>query len=60
MVNAILSEELSSKGGSVHALSIIAKSPSQWNEMKRDINGDVMIDASPRCRGGDGSIVSKE
>jgi hypothetical protein len=59
MINSILSQELSSEG-SVHALSIIAKTPSQWNDMKKDDNGNVTIDPSPRCRGGDGNLVSKK
>ena len=43
-INEILAEEL--KTG-VHALSIVAKSPAQWNP-------DSTIDPSPNCRGGFG------
>jgi BolA-like protein 1 len=52
-VNAILKEELD---GPVHALSIVAKTPSQWQAMKES---DVRIEASPSCRGGDGSLPPK-
>lgn len=59
MINAILSQELTSKGGPVHALSIVAKSPSQWSKMmEENPTGDVVIESSPRCRGGDGSLPS--
>lgn len=57
LINSILSQELSSEG-TVHALSIIAKTPSQWNDMKKDGEGNVAIDPSPRCRGGDGTFVT--
>ena len=43
-VNEVLSEELSN---GVHALSIVAKTPDQWNP-------DSEIDPSPKCRGGFG------
>jgi len=49
-VNSILKEELD---GPVHALSIIAKTPTQYEAMQR--NG-AKIPASPACRGGDGSL----
>ncbi|CAH0380736.1 unnamed protein product [Bemisia tabaci] len=45
MVYELLDEELK-KG--VHALSIVAKTPDQWHEGKRDIS------PSPKCRGGFG------
>ncbi|VEN39223.1 unnamed protein product [Callosobruchus maculatus] len=45
MVNEILKEELQS---GVHALSIEAKTTSQWKE------SDKIIDPSPKCRGGFG------
>jgi len=45
-VNDTLAEELSS---GVHALSIVAKTPEQWEKMS---NND--IDPSPKCRGGFG------
>ncbi|KAK7072147.1 BolA-like protein 1 [Halocaridina rubra] len=45
LVNATLSEEL---GSGVHALSIVAKTPSQWSESSQE------IESSPACRGGFG------
>lgn len=48
-VNGILAEELL---GPVHALSIVAKSPTQWAKSNA-------IPASPSCRGGDGSLPKK-
>ncbi|XP_064103245.1 bolA-like protein DDB_G0274169 [Macrobrachium nipponense] len=45
LVNEVLSEELSSK---VHALSIVAKTPAQWDE------GSKEVEKSPACRGGFG------
>lgn len=52
-VNAILAEELE---GPVHALSIVAKTPTQWKSMQEK---KVVIDPSPSCRGGDGSLPPK-
>ncbi len=49
IVNSLLSEELD---GPVHALSIVAKSPAQWEK-------NNSIPASPSCRGGDGSLPSR-
>lgn len=48
-VNGILAEELE---GPVHALSIVAKSPSQWAKSNA-------VSPSPTCRGGDGSLPKK-
>jgi len=45
LVNKILEEELKS---GVHALSIIAKTPEQWESSSK------VIDKSPPCRGGTG------
>nr|XP_023023907.1 bolA-like protein DDB_G0274169 isoform X2 [Leptinotarsa decemlineata] len=45
MVNEILSHELQN---GVHALSIEAKTPAQWQE------SDKVIEPSPNCRGGFG------
>ena len=42
-VNALLSEELE---GPVHALSIKAKTPKQWDQT------GGLVDASPQCLGG--------
>ena len=58
MVNSVLSEELAppSQGGTVHALSIVAKTPAQWEKMQAN---NVAIEPSPSCRGGDGSLPPK-
>jgi len=53
-VNAILKEELQ---GPVHALSIIAKTPQQWQTMQRT---GAEIKPSPKCRGGDGTLPPKK
>ncbi|RVE50484.1 hypothetical protein evm_004909 [Chilo suppressalis] len=45
LVNDLLKDELQS---GVHALSIVAKTPQQWNE------SDKVIESSPNCRGGFG------
>lgn len=59
MVNSTLSEELE---GPVHALSIVAKTPQQWEKMVNEAGGggSVKIPASPSCRGGDGSLPSRK
>mmetsp|Transcript_25913 Transcript_25913/g.42482 ORF Transcript_25913/g.42482 Transcript_25913/m.42482 type:complete len:159 (-) Transcript_25913:93-569(-) len=49
LINSALSSELE---GPVHALSIIAKSPGQWEK-------DQTVPASPNCKGGDGSLPKK-
>lgn len=54
MVNTALAELLE---GPVHALSIVAKSPSQWEKMVQE--GKATIESSPKCRGGDGSLPKK-
>ena len=54
LVNSALSDELE---GPVHALSIVAKTPSQWEKMVADGNSEIA--PSPNCRGGDGSLPSK-
>jgi len=59
LVNSLLAEEIASKGP-VHALSIIAKTPEQWEELVRDSGeGKVPIEPSPSCRGGDGSLPQR-
>lgn len=58
MVNSILAEEIATEGP-VHALSIVAKSPAQWEQMVQKGKGNVVIDSSPNCRGGDGSLPPK-
>ena len=60
MVNSILSEEIATDGP-VHALSIVAKTPSQWSKMIEKSEGEenIVIDSSPSCRGGDGSLPSR-
>jgi len=50
MVNTILASELQN---SVHALSIVAMAPQQWDEK-------AAIPPSPPCLGGDGSLPSKK
>jgi BolA-like protein 1 len=55
-VNSVLADELQKEGG-IHALSIVAKTPAQWNEMVK--SGKAVIEPSPKCRGGDGSLPSK-
>ena len=50
MVNAALQDELN---GPVHALSIVTKTPEQWTQM---VERGQVIEASPNCRGGDGSL----
>lgn len=45
LVNSILEDELQT---GVHALSITAKTPEQWE------NSDKVVDKSPPCRGGTG------
>jgi BolA-like protein 1 len=50
-VNEALAHELQN---GVHALSIVAKTPQQWNDMQNQ--GKAAIDPSPKCRGGDGSL----
>jgi BolA protein len=53
LVNAALAQELE---GPVHALSIVAKAPSQWESM---IQAGKSVPASPACKGGDGSLPPK-
>ena len=50
LVNQALQEQLD---GPVHALSIVAKSPSQWSAM---IEEGKTVQPSPSCRGGDGTF----
>lgn len=57
LVNSILKAEIET-GGPVHALSIVAKTPKQWEAMASDNNG-VVIGPSPSCRGGDGSLPKR-
>lgn len=53
LVNSALSEQLD---GPVHALSIVAKSPEQWQQM---VDQGKTFEPSPKCRGGDGSLPPK-
>ena len=50
LVNAALAEQLE---GPVHALSIIAKNPEQWQKM---LDAGQKVEPSPNCRGGDGTF----
>lgn len=52
LVHSILKQEL--EEGPVHALSIVAKTPKQWQESTQQ------IEPSPSCRGGDGSLPPKK
>jgi stress-induced morphogen len=54
LIHATLEEEL--KPGAVHALSIVAKSPSQWQAL---MDKGEAISPSPRCRGGDGTFAKE-
>jgi len=57
-VNAVLAAEVAADGP-VHALSIVAKTPAQWENMVME--GKVgAIGPSPNCRGGDGSLPKKK
>lgn len=51
LVNAALESELK---GPVHALSIVAKTPQQWEASNK------VVEPSPSCRGGDGSLPPKK
>ncbi len=57
-VNTILADELE---GPVHALSIVAKTPKQWEKMAEKANGEqnIVITPSPNCKGGDGSLPKR-
>ena len=44
-INTVLKEELQDNGGTVHALSIVAKTPAQWSNNSE-------ISPSPKCAGG--------
>lgn len=54
LVHEVLAEPLS---GPVHALSIVAKTPEQWQTMVAQ--GKAETEPSPSCRGGDGSLPKK-
>lgn len=53
LIHSVLENELA---GPVHALSIVAKNPTQWEKMLAD---GKTIESSPNCRGGDGSLPPK-
>lgn len=70
MVNDILAAELSADGA-IHALSIVAKSPDQWEKIlekaRKDDNNNNNRDAyrgiiapSPSCMGGDGNLPPRK
>lgn len=49
LVNEALADQLESAGGTVHALSIVTKTPAQWQSM---LDQGKIIEPSPNCRGG--------
>lgn len=57
LVNTILADELS-QSGPIHALSIDAKTPEQWLQQQQQSNS-TMVEPSPPCLGGDGSLPPK-
>lgn len=57
MVNNVLKEELTQGGGPVHALSITAKTPAQWQALQ--LEGKGKMQARPKCTGGDGSLPKR-
>mmetsp|Transcript_30171 Transcript_30171/g.59935 ORF Transcript_30171/g.59935 Transcript_30171/m.59935 type:complete len:284 (-) Transcript_30171:10-861(-) len=54
MVNGVLKDELA---GTVHALSIVAKTPAQFEKLGGA--SKYLVPPSPSCRGGDGSLPPK-
>ena len=56
LVNETLKQEVASDGP-VHALSIVAMTPDKW-QAKLD-RGEGGVGPSPNCRGGDGSLPTK-
>jgi BolA protein len=62
LVNTILADELS-QSGPIHALSIVAKTPAQWQQQQQQQqqqNGTTpTIEPSPPCLGGDGTLPPK-
>jgi stress-induced morphogen len=73
LVNSAVMDLLSTGGGSIHAFSIVAKTPTQWDQMAQSqnlstvgardgsesLNARVVIDPSPNCHGGDGSLPKR-
>ena len=49
LVNEALADQLEANGGTVHALSIVTKTPAQWQTM---LDQGKTIEPSPNCRGG--------
>ena len=58
LVNTILADELS-QSGPIHALSIVAKTPAQWQQQQQ-LKSTTAIEPSPPCLGGDGTLPSKK
>jgi BolA-like protein 1 len=58
LVNTILADELS-QSGPIHALSIVAKTPAQWQQQQQQNGTTTTIEPSPPCLGGDGSLPPK-
>lgn len=54
LVNDLFKEELALgvKGGGIHALSIVAKTPEQWEKMEDGSIPDAFGVPSPKCMGG--------
>jgi BolA protein len=53
LVNEALAPQLA---GPVHALSIVAKTPAQWQAMGEQ---GQAVPATPKCRGGDGTFATR-
>jgi stress-induced morphogen len=53
LVHQALHDQFMDNGGTVHALSIVAKSPQQWQAM---MDAGQRVPPSPKCHGGDGSL----
>lgn len=51
LVYSTLKSEFQAEGGTIHALSIIAKTPDEWSTAKND--PDIINARSPPCLGGE-------
>jgi stress-induced morphogen len=63
LIHAAVADLLTTGGGSIHAFSIVAKTPAQWEQMTQsqglENDSQVVIEPSPDCRGGDGSLPKR-